>query len=182
MYTVCFTGHRPNNKNLGGYNWHTYKNVKIMNRLKKEIERIIFFHFEEKIRFICGGALGIDQMAFEIVSELRQKFSNIELEVAIPFKDQPNNWVDKKDKERYLNHLKIANKITYVDEIKEYNSKYPIGTYVAYKMQARNMYMVDCSDLVVAVWDCSKSGGTYNCVSYAIKKEKLILSINPCAI
>jgi uncharacterized phage-like protein YoqJ len=45
-------------------------------------------------------------------------------------------------------------------------------------MQKRNEYMVDNSDIVIAVWDGSK-GGTYNCVKYAEKLGKKIIVINP---
>ena len=50
--------------------------------------------------------------------------------------------------------------------------------YKPWLMQKRNEYMVDLSDKVAAVWDGSK-GGTGNCVRYAEKCGKEIISIVP---
>ena len=45
-------------------------------------------------------------------------------------------------------------------------------------MNLRNKYMVDNSDLLLAVWN-GKKGGTANTVKYARKKEKEVVIINP---
>ena len=39
-------------------------------------------------------------------------------------------------------------------------------------MQKRNRYMVDNSDLVLAVWNGEKRGGTWYTIDYALKKGK----------
>lgn len=41
-------------------------------------------------------------------------------------------------------------------------------------MQKRNRYMVDKSDLVIAVWNGKESGGTWNTIQYAKSKGKKI--------
>ncbi len=41
-------------------------------------------------------------------------------------------------------------------------------------MQKRNEYMVDKSNLVLAIWNGDKSGGTWNTIKYAMKKGKNI--------
>ena len=46
-------------------------------------------------------------------------------------------------------------------------------------MQIRNRWMVDNSDLVLAVFDGKKEGGTWNCVKYAKSKNKEIVVIKP---
>ena len=51
--------------------------------------------------------------------------------------------------------------------------------YAVWKMQKRNIWMVDQSNVVVAVWNGEKSGGTYNCIKYAIEKKKPVLVIHP---
>jgi uncharacterized phage-like protein YoqJ len=48
----------------------------------------------------------------------------------------------------------------------------------AWVYQKRNEFMVDNADTVLAIWDGS-SGGTANCVQYAIKKDKRVLHYNP---
>lgn len=52
------------------------------------------------------------------------------------------------------------------------------GGYASWKMQKRNEWMVDRCDILVSVWDGTE-GGTYNCVNYAIGKNKQIIRINP---
>ena len=41
-------------------------------------------------------------------------------------------------------------------------------------MLARNKYMVDCSDIVLAVWNGGKKGGTWQTIKYANSKNKKI--------
>ena len=43
----------------------------------------------------------------------------------------------------------------------------------------RNKLMVDEADMVLAVWSGKEKGGTYECVRYALSKEKPIYVINP---
>lgn len=177
MVKVCFTGHRPNK--LGGYDWNSYKNIKIMQELKKEIIKVIEANKDKETLFICGGALGIDQMAFEICHKLKTKYNNIKLEVAIPFKNQPNNWFNKDDVKKYKEQLEKADTVTYVDKIEEYKIKgYSEDAYYPAKMQKRNEYMVDNSEFVIAVWDGTR-GGTANCVRYSKKLGRDIIVINP---
>jgi uncharacterized phage-like protein YoqJ len=44
-------------------------------------------------------------------------------------------------------------------------------------MNKRNEWMVDNCDLLIAVWD-GTSGGTANCIKYAVKKKKQIIYID----
>lgn len=50
--------------------------------------------------------------------------------------------------------------------------------YTHWCMNKRNEWMVDNSDLVIAVWDGTK-GGTANCVRYAVKQGKEITKLEP---
>ena len=45
-------------------------------------------------------------------------------------------------------------------------------------LQKRNRYLVDNADIVLAVWN-GTPGGTEYTVSYAKKKEKTLVIINP---
>jgi uncharacterized phage-like protein YoqJ len=45
-------------------------------------------------------------------------------------------------------------------------------------MQLRNEFMVNNSDIVIAVWD-GTNGGTANCVKYAQVENKEIIIIDP---
>lgn len=179
---ITFTGHRPNK--LGGYDWNSLKNQHIMLKIYREVENIIMMGDEIDFHFIFGGALGIDQMAFHVVNILKdniQKYKqvNITMEIAIPFKNQPNKWFKQEDKDRYNYQISVADKLTYVDTLADYmRTNTPIEEYNPVKLQIRNEYMVDNANIVIVVWDGSKSG-TGNCVNYTKKLNKEIIVINP---
>ena len=180
---ISWTGHRPNNKNMGGYDWNSSKNKIIRHMMYMKVMEIIASSSDREFRFISGGALGVDQFAFSVVDEQIKKVDTniitIINEIAVPFKDQPNSWFKQEDKDRYNLQLSKADVVTYVDETDGYiKMTTPQGRYNPYKLQIRNEYMVDNADIVIAVWDGSK-GGTCNCVNYAKKIGKKIIVINP---
>lgn len=181
---ISFTGHRPNK--LGGYNWNTSKNKTIMKELKHQIIHLINSTDEKQFHFYFGGALGIDQMAFSICYdikyyELHLNQFKIVLEYAIPFLNQDVKW-NINDRNRWRQQMDDSDIVTKVDTLEKYKIKgYKENIYYPAKMQKRNQYMVDNSDIVIAVWDGSK-GGTYNCVKYAQKLGKRIIQINPNSI
>ena len=178
MITIAFTGHRPNK--LGGYDWNNPKNQRIMLQMSKEIKDILDKNIDNQVRFITGGALGIDQMAFDICNKLKNKYNGIITEIAIPFKNQASKWYDTNDIQRYNKQLKQADIITYVDIITKYKiPRIKEGIYNPIKMQKRNEYMVDNCDLLIAVYDGISKGGTRNCINYANKLNKKIIYINP---
>lgn len=175
---ISFTGHRPD-KLFGTYEINNPNAKKLAVNLTNLLEKLILEKGANK--FISGGALGVDQIAFICVHKLKEKYPHIKNILAIPFKDQPSNWKGKKDKERYEKMLKIADQVVYVDELQKYKMKsddIKIGEYHVAKMQLRNEFMVDKSHIVISVWDRTK-GGTHNCVRYAKKEKKIILNLNP---
>ena len=52
------------------------------------------------------------------------------------------------------------------------------GAYAGWKMQKRNMWMIDHSDIVIGVWNGSP-GGTANALSYTQQQGKTIYRISP---
>jgi uncharacterized phage-like protein YoqJ len=181
MLKISFTGHRPDK--LGGYDWNSEKNIKIRKKLYETILDIMNKSDEKQFHFISGGALGVDQFAFSVVNHIIKE-SNLDSicftnEIAVPFKNQAIKWFNQEDVQRYNKQLSEADKVTYVDRLDEYKIKgYKEDVYYPAKMQKRNEYMVDSSDIVIAVWDGTK-GGTHNCVKYAEKQDKKIIIINP---
>jgi uncharacterized phage-like protein YoqJ len=144
---ICGTGHRPDK--LGGYSDIAYnKLVKIATKHLIELK-------PDKV--ISGMALGWDTALAEASLNL-----GIPLLSAVPFEGQEVMWHES-SKIKYKDILSKATEIKYVCE----------KGYSPYKMQVRNEWMVDNSDLVLAMWDGTK-GGTYNCVQYAKKSGKPI--------
>ena len=161
-YTACFTGHRPQSLPCGFDETHPAC-IKIKNQLQKLIIGLI----EKKnvTHFISGVALGIDTWAAEIVLELKDDYPNITLEAAVPCRSQADRW-NIAAKKRYNRLLSLCDKVTYVNE-----------AYTKDCMMERNIYMVDNSDYVVAVWN-GKPSGTGKTVKYAVSRDKNVFYID----
>ena len=186
MKTICFTGHRPD-KLKRGYDLESFSYQKLRGILRNKIVEVINDTIDnqdnKEFKFIFGGAIGVDQLSFSICEELKQEAKEyeacrIQLELAIPFEKQASKWYER-DADRYELQKQHADILTFVDTVEGYEFKGgALGEYHPAKMQLRNKYMCDNSDIVIAVWNGSK-GGTANCVSYAKKQGKEIIVINP---
>ncbi|KAF6565348.1 DUF1273 family protein [Paenibacillus sp. EKM202P] len=175
--TLSFTGHRPNK--LGNcYSLTDKQSIYIKNKIEPVLIDLI--KNEGLERFISGGAIGFDQIAFWTVQGLKKRYyPSIVNIVAVPFKNQPIKWLDKETQLWYKKMLDIADEVVYVDELPLYRvEEVPIGEYHVAKMQKRNEYMVDKSRIVVAAWDRTK-GGTGNCCRYARKVGKTLYTLRP---
>jgi uncharacterized phage-like protein YoqJ len=155
--TVCFTGHRPNK--LNGYNEDGIIARAVKQALRDTIRKLVAENPDTV--FISGAALGVDTWAAEIVLE-----ENGILTLAIPHVGQQKEW-PVVSQYRWLMLFRAAHAVVFCDK----------GDYATYKMMQRNKYMVDNSDLVIAVWNGDKGSGTFNCVKYAIKQQKEILNL-----
>jgi len=161
--TVCFTGHRYQTLPFG-FNELDQRCLKMKSMLKNKIEELIVNNHVEC--FISGMAIGVDMICAEIVIDLRKKYPHITVECAIPCESQPNKWIDTM-KKRYFKVLEECDKKTLLQE------KYTFDC-----MHKRNAYMVDNSDIVIAVWNGSNSG-TSHTVNYAKQKRRRIFILNP---
>lgn len=111
-------------------------------------------------KVISGMALGFDQAL--AVASLNL---NIPFISALPFIGQKDVWPNHAQN-FYENLLKKADEIVVVSE----------GGFASWKMQTRNIWMVDNCDLVLALWDGS-SGGTKNCLDYVKKCKKPYMNL-----
>jgi uncharacterized phage-like protein YoqJ len=151
---ASFTGHRP--PKLGGYSVPN----PIYNFVRGELRRVLMELKPDET--ISGMALGLDQWAAEVCIELEIPFI-----AAIPFKGQENYWPEE-SRERYYKLLAAASRVHVVNH----------GGYASWKMQTRNQWMVDNSNVVIAVFD-GTPGGTKNCYDYADRCGKQIIKIDP---
>ena len=161
-YWACFTGHRPQ-KLPWGYNENDERCIDMINRTKAEIENAIKKGYHT---FLCGMALGFDMICAEIVLELKKKYPYVILEGAIPCLNQDAKW-NSQSKERYRKILGQCDVKTVLSEV-----------YTPTCMNDRNMYMVEQSDVVIAIWN-GKPSGTGNTVQFAKEKGCKIKIINP---
>lgn len=153
---IAATGHRPNK--LGGEYNH---DGKYSRAIRTKMAEVIEEYKPEAV--ISGMALGVDTLWAMTAIVL-----NVPLIAAVPFVGQESHWPNESQQTyRYL--LSKAHKVNIVSA----------GGYASWKMHARNMWMVDRCNVLLAFWD-GTSGGTGNCVGYAQTRENvIILRYNP---
>ncbi len=148
----CVTGHRPD-----AFPWKDDTEDSRFHILLKRIEQAVDTALLLGAgRFICGNALGVDTWTAQIILEKRKLHPGIYLEIALPFLLH-NSHVDvcrKIQGQADLAHVVSASKsmgAAYFD---------------------RDKYMVDNSDIIIAVYDdeLSPKGGTQRTLEMAKKK------------
>ena len=158
---LAVTGHRPDK--LWGYDINTKPYKELAHKMIEVMTEVNATHL------ISGMALGVDTVfAFAALKYRNDNpLKKIVIECAIPCRNHTGKW-QQDSKNMYLRILEEADIITKVSN----------ESYQSWLMQKRNEYMVDKCNLLLAVWDGS-SGGTGNCVRYAMKVGREIRVIDP---
>lgn len=150
---VSFTGHRPE-KLMPEFDEKSEYILSIKAKLRQLIKKAIFDGYSV---FYCGMAKGIDIMAGEIVADFIDKGFDIKLLAVIPYYTYANSWKDEW-KGRFDRLLKSASRHLYID------NEYHRDTYLR-----RNRYLVENSDLLIAVRKGTEHSGTTYTIDYAKK-------------
>lgn len=154
----CVTGHRPKGfpflRNLYEPLYKEY-----LDKLYCEIQDLIKDGYTD---FITGMAEGADIDFAEYVIAAKNINTRITLEAALPYPVAPS-----------------TNKTPYGEQrdrvLKLCDNSHTVSThYYRGCMQKRNRYMVDKSDIILAIWNGKKEGGTWDTIRYAQSKEKTI--------
>jgi uncharacterized phage-like protein YoqJ len=165
-YRVAFTGHRP--EKIGGYDENHPMRIAVKNAIADALKRAVAkYGATREIIVVTGGALGVDTDAAREAYKLGLKYV-----VARPCSDHGQYFKGQDSQARYKKMLALAHEVVLVND-KPYD--------LAGKgecLHARNRWMVDNCDAVVAIWDGSPSG-TSNCVNYAKQVNRPMIIINP---
>lgn len=151
---LAATGHRPDK--LGGYDEQNPLRTWVRAQIHAALEDL------KPEKAISGMALGVDSDFAEACVALGIPFI-----AAVPFQGQESRW-PQASQERYKKLLARAAEVVYVS---------PPG-YATWKFHARNQYMVDNCNLLLAVFDGSV-GGTSSTVCYASSRGCPIRLIDP---
>jgi len=116
----------------------------------------------QQIEKTSGMALGVDQWAASISYKLGIPFI-----AAVPFIGQESVWATESKKIYNKLLAKAVEKVIVSD-----------GEYSAQKLQIRNEWLCNHSDILLAIFDGSP-GGTANCIKYAKSINMKIIIINP---
>ena len=153
LHRCCFTGHRPEKLSLS--------EAEVKSLSEKAINTAIENGFTT---FITCMAPGVDIWAAEIVLEKRKHNTSLYLICAMP---HPGF---EKRKSKYEED-RCQNIIDNADYTQTICDRYFRACY-----QRRNEFMVDHSNLVIAVWNGEKSG-TKNTIDYAKRKGVKLINI-----
>lgn len=162
----AFTGHRPK-KYPWRYDETDKRCAKLKEMLEEQINKLIADGYSD---FMSGMAEGTDTWAAEIVLAFREKNPALKLHCILPCRDQANKWSDSAQK-RYFKILGQADSVIYVNR-----------TYKKDCMLERNCFLVDHSELLLAVYNGEKRGGTAATVRYARKHERELVIIDTRSI
>lgn len=161
--TCAFTGHRPR-KFSWGYDESDARCVALKNALAEQIERL----FEKgTTQFMSGMAEGTDTWAALSVLALRSKNKAIKLHCVLPCKEQADKWNPSAQKQ-YHSILGCADSVVYVNQY-----------YHKDCMLERNHFLVDHSNILLAVYNGERRGGTAATVRYAQRSGREILILDP---
>jgi len=162
--TLAFSGHRPEKLPWGDEE----ENPRAI-ALKEEIIREVRKQIAEGTRqFICGMARGCDHYFAEAVLCLQDEGASVKLEAAVPYEGQAEHW-SQEQRDRYYAILARCDKVTVLQT-----------NYDSQCMFARNRYMVDCADMLLAVHtDDGKRSGTLHTIKYARQKGRQVIILPP---
>ena len=163
-YQSCsFTGHRPHK-----FPWRYNETDSRCTALKTALAEQITSLAEAGVTaYYGGGADGVDCWATLVVLELKKKNPALNLHLILPHEGQADKWSDSAQ-ERYHSILGQADSVDYVSR------KYYDGC-----MLDRNRRLVDSADLLLAVYNGERRGGTAATVRYARKLGRRIIIIDP---
>lgn len=150
--TCCFTGHRELPEE---------QLPQLRDALFKVIARLAA---QGVTRFACGGALGFDTLAAQMVLVVKEAFPQIQLLLVLPCKTQDKYW-SKEDQEIYREILARADRVVFVSE-----------TYIQGCMQKRNRLLVEGSSVCVC-YCTKKQGGTVYTLNYAQQKGLKVIHL-----
>ncbi len=155
----CVTGHRPD-----AFPWKNHaEDIRfhiLLNRIEQAVDTALFLNAR---RFICGNALGVDTWTAQIILEKKYRNSDIYLEIALPF----------------LSHN--SNSFSCLNIQKQADWTHVVTTEKCRKAAffQRDKYMVDNSDMIIAVYDNQivRKGGTQRTLAMAKEKGIEIIQI-----
>ena len=162
--TITVTG--PRRQHLFGFDTNSAKYNHIREFIQDELK--ILTEDKQRVTLITGMALGVDQIFCEEAIKFRKNNKTkkkVEIFGYIPCKEQSKFW--RKDQIMKYNSLLSQIVPIFVQE-----------HYTLDCMQKRNEKMVDKADIILGIY-YKKAGGTRNCLVYAYKQNKKIITMNP---
>lgn len=164
--SCAFTGHRPHK-----FPWRYNETDSRCTALKTALAEQITSLAEAGVTaYYGGGADGVDCWAALVVLELKKKNPALNLHLILPHEGQADKWSDlAQERHRFI--LSQADSLEYVSH-----------DYYDGCMLDRNHRLVDAADLLLAVYNGERRGGTAATVRYARKSGHKITILDPVSL
>ena len=164
--TCAFTGHRPH-KFPWKYNEQDPRCVALKETLKEQIIKLVASSVTD---FYSGMADGSDVWLSQIVLDFRENNTALKLHCVLPCEGQADQW-SKSARDRYNAILNRADSVAYVSR------QYYDGC-----MLDRNRKLVEAADLLLAVYNGERRGGTAATLRYAKKLGRELIIVHPVSL
>ena len=164
--TCAFTGHRPH-KFPWKYNELDPGCVALKETLKEQIAKLAASGVTD---FYSGMADGSDVWLSQIVLDFRKNTPALNLHCVLPCEGQADQW-SKSARDRYDAILNRADSVAYVSR------QYYDGC-----MLDRNRKLVESADLLLAVYNGERRGGTAATLRYAKKLGRELIIVHPVSL
>lgn len=160
MKTCMLTGHYSKTLPFN-------ENDKKCDELKKHLEILIRKKIESgTTHFISGMAFGAVCYAIEIVLNLREKYSDVTIDLILPYANQSRK-MNNKQLIKYNKILKQCDSVLVLQD-----------TFKPYCIQKLNQYLVEHSDYVLTIWDGTNISAS-KIVKCALNKKIPVTVIHP---
>ena len=185
---IVITGHRP--QRLGGW-YKNYLHERVRNYMTDWFQRVLVK--EPHVTLITGMATGTDQWAAQIALDLCIPF-----QAYIPGPDHGAGWSEwnfnaYKELLSWAQQSQVVSDyIQKVSDVDDPNIEWTTCRITGKKqpvhprsygdmMQRRNIAMAADADVCLAVWDGSRSGGTYNMLAHIKEHHRgmPVIAYNP---
>lgn len=162
MY-CCFTGHRPESLRIA-FEEDNPRFIALKSVLSDIIDQAISDGYTD---FYCGMARGVDLLCATLILDKAKDNPSLYLHGVLPCPNQCDGWSERDIK-------------SYDEILSACTSKTIMSPFYSREcMLARNRFMVDNSERIIAVWNGFYRGGTAYTVRYAKKQTKEIFLIRP---
>lgn len=159
-FAVAFSGHRSNRLPSS-----ESQLSKLSIKLQLELQRLHRLGYDT---VYCGMAEGADRLCYEAVLSnnlFKSSIDKIQLHCVLPYAANEPSALTRCDAN---DDIPFSDKLTIISP-----------TYRPGCFHQRNRFMVDNSDILLAVYDGNSKGGTAYTVEYARKQGKQVILINP---
>lgn len=134
--------------------------------LKAAVAATVANHYAEGIHnFICGMAVGFDLLAAEAVLDLKNRYRDMTLTAAVPFRNQPDRFSEA-DKGLYWHIMGKADRMVVLSEA------YFEGCFLR-----RNDYMLHHASRLIVYFNGERKGGTFYTCRKALRLGLTVVNL-----